>query len=297
MKAVLDKSRSVNGQPGTTLASLGFDWISMDDGWQRCNCSQNGADPALPTCPNCKQGGCKWHDAAGKPVVDVRKFPDMKKMVDYGHSLGLKVGSYLNNCICMEGGDPPMGKHCVGETHYQQDVDFIISTGFDGVKIDNCGASHNVTLWAELFNKTGKAIRIESCHTYHPNHGTFLHMNTTHGRPCTAVQYTISRMFSATNLSVAKRAPLESSVYAELFKCVRFCAYPYVFQRAGTPSSWPNFPVWDPATKAADAKCPMNLYRTGGDIRASFTSCIGEAYATVQYNDRPDPFSRPGCWA
>ena len=39
-----------------------------------------------------------------------------------------------------------------------------------GVKIDNCGASHNVTLWAELFNQTGKAIRIESCHTFHPNH-------------------------------------------------------------------------------------------------------------------------------
>jgi len=58
----------------------------------------------------------------------------MKKMVDHGHSLGLKVGSYLNNCICMEGGDPPMGEHCTGETHYQQDVDFIINTGFDGVR-------------------------------------------------------------------------------------------------------------------------------------------------------------------
>ena len=34
-----------------------------------------------------------------------------------------------------------------------------------GCKIDNCGSSHNVTLYAELFNKTGKAIRIEDCHT------------------------------------------------------------------------------------------------------------------------------------
>eukprot|EP01051_Picozoa_sp_SAG22_P017159 SAG22_NODE_2581_length_2419_cov_1.480603_2_plen_59_part_00 len=57
----------------------------------------------------------------------------------------------------MEGGDPPMGKHCTGAAHYQEDVDFIIEAGFDGVKIDNCGASHNVTLWAELFNKTGKS--------------------------------------------------------------------------------------------------------------------------------------------
>jgi len=147
----------------------------MDDGWQRCNCSFGKpptADPALPTCPNCKAGGCSWHDAGGKPIVDVRKFPDMKKMVEHGHSLGLKVGSYLNNCICMEGGDPPMGRNCVGTPHYQEDVDFIIETGFDGVKIDNCGPAHNVTRWAELFNASGKAIRIESCHTYHPNHNT-----------------------------------------------------------------------------------------------------------------------------
>ena len=65
-----------------------------------------------------------------------------------------------------------MDRNCIGETHYQEDVQFIIESGFDGVKIDNCGASHNVTLWAELFNKSGKPIRIESCHTFHPNHGT-----------------------------------------------------------------------------------------------------------------------------
>ena len=50
-------------------------------------------------------------------------------MVAHGHGLGLKVGSYLNNCICMEGGDPPMGKHCTGATHYQEDVDYIIEAG------------------------------------------------------------------------------------------------------------------------------------------------------------------------
>ena len=135
MQAVLDKSRTIGGKP-MSLADLGFDWISMDDGWQRCNCSIGEpptSDPALPKCPNCKQGGCKWHNSAGEPVVDKRKFPNMKALVDYGHSLGLKVGSYLNNCICMEGSDPPMGKHCIGQTHYQEDVDFIISTGFDGV--------------------------------------------------------------------------------------------------------------------------------------------------------------------
>jgi len=238
MDAVLDSSRKVNGVP-TTLASLGFDWISMDDGWQKCNCSTRGSiDPSLPTCPVCKTGGCSWHtpdSEGGKPIVDLHKFPDMKAMVDHGHSLGLKVGSYMNNCVCMEGGDPPMGNHCNGETHYEQDVAFLVENGFDGVKIDNCGASHNVTHWSELMNASGRPIRTESCHTFHPNHGT--------------------------------------------------------------PSSWPNFPVWDPATKAADAECPMNLYRTGGDVKADFSSTIGEAYAVVQYSDRPDPLSHPGCWA
>ena len=33
------------------------------------------------------------------------------------------------------------------------------------VKIDNCGSSHNVTLYSALFNATGKPIRIEDCHT------------------------------------------------------------------------------------------------------------------------------------
>ncbi|CAK0910657.1 unnamed protein product [Prorocentrum cordatum] len=41
----------------------------------------------------------------------------------------------------------------------------------------------------------------------------------------------------------------------------------------------------------------MNMYRTGGDIGPNFNSVIGEAYAVVQYGDRPDPLSHPGCWA
>ena len=41
----------------------------------------------------------------------------------------------------------------------------------------------------------------------------------------------------------------------------------------------------------------MSLAILGGDISPNFASVIGESYATVQYNDRPDPFSHPGCWA
>ena len=50
-------------------------------------------------------------------------------------------------------------------------------------------------------------------------------------------------------------------------------------------------------SKEKDHTCPMNLYRTGGDIGPNFDSVIGEMYAMVQYADRSDPFNHPGCWA
>ena len=121
------------------------DIVAMDDGWQKCNCSSRGdLDGSLPKCGNCMSsrwgpgtgGGCSFHNPAqsqnrsipaGDPVVDVRRFPNMKDLVDFGHSLGLRVGGYLNNCICAEGGQTP--------PHYEQDVNWITRMGFDGVKI------------------------------------------------------------------------------------------------------------------------------------------------------------------
>ena len=43
--------------------------------------------------------------------------------------------------------------------------------------------------------------------------------------------------------------------------------------------------------------CPMNQYRSGGDIGPNFGSVIGEAYGTIGHNDLDVPMSRPGCWA
>lgn len=179
MHGVLDKSRKLKNGTVACLADLGYNWVSMDDGWQGCNCSTHQMiDNSLPQCSigDCRGGKCSWHDpTTGKPRVkgedptkpesNTNRFPHgMKALVDYGHSLGLKVGGYLNNCICMEahGAQP----------HYEQDVEWLVhDVGFDGVKIDNCGTSHNVTYYAELFNQTGKAIRIEDCHTspVHPS--------------------------------------------------------------------------------------------------------------------------------
>ena len=206
-----------------------------------------------------------FHDAStGAPIVNPHRFPDMKALVDYGHSLGLKVsatrtcdtrtrslfflspwrtctfetywcaaslppqhhrhatcplpaappnprpqvGTYLNNCICMENRIAP---------HYEQDAAWMLDMGFDGVKIDACGSSHNISRYAELFNASGRPVRIENCHN----------------------------------------------------------------------SAGPN----------SDGVCPMNMYRSGGDIHAGFIDILGKIYGTIGFNDRAKPASFPGCWA
>ena len=183
------------------------------DGWQDCNCStRQDTDPSKPKCPGLcfPSDSCTFHDTKAPhwPKVRPDRFPDMKSLVQFGHSLGLKVGTYLNNCICMEAGNSP--------THYDEDVAWLLDMGFDGVKIDACSSSHNVSHWAALFNATGRPVRIENCH-----------------------------------------------------------------------NSWPDF---------ASGECPMNFFRTGGDISANIGDIIGEAYGTVDAADLRHPRSVPGCW-
>lgn len=43
-------------------------------------------------------------------------------------------------------------------------IALLARIGQDGVKIDSCGVQRNMTLYAELFNQTGKPILIENCH-------------------------------------------------------------------------------------------------------------------------------------
>jgi hypothetical protein len=103
---------------------------------------------------------------------------------------GVKMGFYLNGCAC--------GEHTEHRINYEGDVNLTFDLGFvrpmhhrwcwpgrpvfavnarartcctlpphwpqDGVKIDSCGAQKNMTLYAELFNATGRPIIIENCH-------------------------------------------------------------------------------------------------------------------------------------
>lgn len=87
-------------------------------------------------------------------MIDTLRFPDLKGLVAYGHSLSLQVGFYLNTCICME----------KGRTYFEQDVAFMHEMEFDTVKIDQCGSAMNMSLWAGLINATGRPMMMENCH-------------------------------------------------------------------------------------------------------------------------------------
>jgi alpha-galactosidase len=118
--ALVDKSRTVSSEP-TSLVDLGFDMIGIDEGWEGCGLGVDGTQ----------------HYANGTPAVRA-DFPDLKALVAYGHSKGVKMGFYLNGCAC--------GEHVEKRINYEGDVNLTFALGFDGVKIDSCGAQKNMTL-------------------------------------------------------------------------------------------------------------------------------------------------------
>jgi len=140
MDGMVKRTRMVDGKL-TSLLDLGYKTVGLDDNWQLCG----------------KYGPQQYtYHNNGSPVVNTGRFPDMKSMTDYAHSLGLKAGWYGNNCICSD--------HCSTTDCYQGDVTALIAFGFDAVKLDGCGAQRDLDLWSSLINKTGKAIEIENCH-------------------------------------------------------------------------------------------------------------------------------------
>jgi hypothetical protein len=90
------------------------------------------------------------------PQVINPKFPDMGGLVEYSHARGIKMGWYENGCACGE-------RHAL-DINYQGDVRQLNKLGFDGVKLDGCGAQRNMTRYAELMNATGRTFLIENCH-------------------------------------------------------------------------------------------------------------------------------------
>lgn len=144
IEAMVSKKRLVDGV-NTSLLDLGYQHCGIDDGWQMCGAGVGGS----------------FHTKNGDPIVNSSRFPNPKQLVSYGHSKGLLMGWYGNNCICRETSFPDVNKV------YQGDSNFLLESDFDGIKLDNCGEFTNLTLWSNTIsalNKRKKAILIENCH-------------------------------------------------------------------------------------------------------------------------------------
>jgi alpha-galactosidase len=101
------------------LINHGWTYINVDDYWQN---HRDSKDPTLHG---------PFRDAQGSIEPNAR-FPDMKGMADYIHSLGLKAGLYSSPGPWTCGG-------CTGSwQHEQQDAAQYAAWGFDYLKYDLC---------------------------------------------------------------------------------------------------------------------------------------------------------------
>merc|ERR1719235_382013 len=196
MDGMVKRSRMVDGKP-TSLCDLGYCDVGLDDNWQNCNAGT---------------GGNHYHDDDGNPIINYDRFPDMKKMTDHAHSLGLTAGWYGNNCICKD-------SNSGDRKFYEGDAKALRDFGFDGYKLDGCGSQTDMQLWDDVFKADGgPPVMVENCHW-------------------------------------GSKVPYE-----------------------------PNR-TW----------CPWNFYRTSGDVRASYSSVIGNLNSVTKFSSRN--LSYPGCWA
>ena len=112
------------------MKAAGYVYINIDDTWE---------------------GG---RDAQGN-ITTNKKFPDMKKLADYVHSKGLKLGIYSspgpNTCAGYEG----------TYGHEEQDARTYAAWGIDYLKYDWCGARNIYTdeEMQAVYQKMGDALR------------------------------------------------------------------------------------------------------------------------------------------
>lgn len=129
------------------LNNYGYAYINIDDGWQG---SRGGKYNAI--MPN-------------------EKFPDMKGMIVYIHSLGLKVGIYSSPWVWTYAGynggaaDTKDGQIFKKEKRYgefnfhEEDVKQWVEWGFDYLKYDWCPNDvEHTTLMSEALKKSGRDI-------------------------------------------------------------------------------------------------------------------------------------------
>ena len=101
------------------MADFGYEFVSIDDCWARREDS-----------PNPRHRG--EARAADGTILTNADFPDMKGLVDYIHSKGLRAGTYTSP------GPLTCGKYTGAWQHEEQDAKTIADWGFDLLKYDLC---------------------------------------------------------------------------------------------------------------------------------------------------------------
>ena len=109
--------------------------------------------------------GGSYHDKHGEPVVGLGRFPNLTALTAESHKLGIKLDFYGNSCNCAsnenkvwraQGGNP------------ESDVAALGRYGMDGIKVDGCGPSHNISRWVEALDKLdGPPLLLENCGDNH----------------------------------------------------------------------------------------------------------------------------------
>lgn len=147
MEGMVHRGRADHANQPTSLCDLGYCDVGLDDNWQAC-----GSPEAAP--------GMNYHDINGNPIVNLDRFPNLRLMTDFAHSLNLTAGWYGNNCICKD--------LCRNETEcnmqIRADVKAFVRNGFDSWKLDGCGNEHDLALFDSLLRQSTKQpILVENC--------------------------------------------------------------------------------------------------------------------------------------
>lgn len=111
--------RAADAMVSSGLINHGWTYVNIDDFWEN---NRDSKDQSL-------RG--KFRDESGN-IIPNKRFPDMKGLADYVHSLGLKIGLYSSPGPWTCGG-------CVGSYGFEkQDAESYAKWGFDYLKYDWC---------------------------------------------------------------------------------------------------------------------------------------------------------------
>ena len=111
---------STDAMVSSGLINHGWTYMNIDDGWEAAKRAANG------------------------DIMSNEKFPDMKRLSDYVHAKGLKIGIYSSP------GRLTCGGYLGSLNHEQQDADMYAQWGIDYLKYDWCS-------YGEEFDKTDKS--------------------------------------------------------------------------------------------------------------------------------------------